>query len=84
MPVLRRDGGALQDLLSEAQSANDPGRGRPAAAAAGPVRTYALSPARYADGREAFSLTLKKPGTYYRECTDQASMASMHAVVIVK
>jgi len=72
VPLLRRHGGAVQDLLSYAQSTNDP------------VRTYALSPARHADGREAFSLTLKKPGTYYQECANQASMASMHAVVIVK
>ena len=31
-----------------------------------------------------FSFTFKKPGTYYYECTIHASMASMHAVVIVK
>ena len=33
---------------------------------------------------DTFSFTFKKPGTYYYECTIHASMASMHAVVIVK
>ncbi len=44
VPVLRRADRAVQDLLSRAQSTNDPGRGRPAGAAAGPVRAY--DPAR--------------------------------------
>ena len=33
---------------------------------------------------QTFSFTFKKAGTYYYECTIHASMASMHAVVIVK
>ena len=33
---------------------------------------------------DTFSFTFDKPGTYYYECTIHASMASMHAQVIVK
>jgi plastocyanin len=33
---------------------------------------------------QTFSFTFKKPGTYYYECTIHASMAAMHAVVIVE
>ena len=31
-----------------------------------------------------FSFTFTKAGTYYYECTIHASMASMHAMVVVK
>ena len=86
MPVLRRDDGAVQDLLSDAQRTNDPGRGRPAVAAAGPVRAYATP--TFASGPMAqgatFTYTFKKPGTYCYECTIHASMPGMHAAVIVK
>ena len=33
---------------------------------------------------DSFSFTFSKPGTYYYECTIHASMATMHATVIVK
>jgi plastocyanin len=33
---------------------------------------------------DTFSFTFDKPGTYYYECTIHASMATMHAVVIVE
>ena len=48
----------------------------------------AATTATFASGPMAqgatFSFTFKKPGTYYYECAIHASMASMHAVVIVK
>ena len=33
---------------------------------------------------DSFSFTFTKAGTYYYECTIHASMASMHATVVVK
>jgi len=33
---------------------------------------------------QSFSFTFSKPGTYHYECSIHASMATMHAVVIVK
>ena len=36
------------------------------------------------NGGQSFSFTFTKAGTYYYECTIHASMASMHAMVIVK
>lgn len=33
---------------------------------------------------DSFSFTFEEPGTYYYECTIHASMATMHAVVIVE
>lgn len=35
-------------------------------------------------GGQSFSYTFTKAGTYYYECTIHASMATMHATVIVK
>ena len=35
-------------------------------------------------GGESFTYTFAKAGTYYYECTIHASMATMHATVIVK
>jgi len=36
------------------------------------------------NGGQSFSYTFTKAGTYYYECTIHASMASMHATVVVK
>jgi len=36
------------------------------------------------NGGQSFSYTFTKPGTYYYDCTIHASMATMHATVIVK
>jgi plastocyanin len=36
------------------------------------------------NGGQSFSYTFTKAGTYYYECTIHASMATMHATVVVK
>jgi plastocyanin len=56
-------------------SANGPGTGA--------AITSLFTSGELAQGK-TFSYTFKKPGTYYYECKIHASLASMHAVVIVK
>ncbi len=61
--------------IHDVTSASGPGTGA--------TPTSLFTSGSLAQGK-TFSYTFKNPGTYYYECRIHASLASMHAVVIVK